>query len=134
MSALPYMHLSTEEHGTYLLLMFNYWQTGKPIPKRRFAKIARLTDEQWSEVEPSLREFFGDNGEEWVHLRIERDLKNIVTSPKGKKLPEGGNSPGYKGYIYFVTSPEMDTVKIGYSKKLGRGLVNYVVTTGVALA
>ncbi|WP_438379104.1 DUF1376 domain-containing protein, partial [Escherichia coli] len=54
MAALPYMqlyiadyladtmHLSAEEHGAYLLLMFNYWQTGKPIPKNRLAKIARL--------------------------------------------------------------------------------------------
>ncbi|HAD1120104.1 TPA_asm: DUF1376 domain-containing protein, partial [Salmonella enterica subsp. enterica serovar Typhimurium] len=27
------MHLSAEEHGAYLLLMFNYWQTGRAIPK-----------------------------------------------------------------------------------------------------
>ena len=72
MAALPYMqlyiadyladtmHLSAEEHGAYLLLMFNYWQTGKPIPKNRLAKIARLT-----------------NGEEWVHLRIAEDLASV---------------------------------------------------------
>ncbi|EIH2055806.1 DUF1376 domain-containing protein [Escherichia coli] len=89
MSALPYMqlyiadyladtmHLSAEEHGAYLLLMFNYWQTGKPIPKNRLAKIARLTNERWADVEPSLQEFFCDNGEEWVHLRIEEDLASV---------------------------------------------------------
>ncbi|EFK2466396.1 DUF1376 domain-containing protein [Escherichia coli] len=89
MAALPYMqlyiadyladtmHLSAEEHGAYLLLMFNYWQTGKPIPKNRLAKIARLTNELWADVEPSLREFFCDNGEEWVHLRIEEDLASV---------------------------------------------------------
>lgn len=89
MAALPYMqlyiadyladtmHLSAEEHGAYLLLMFNYWQTGKPIPKNRLAKIARLTNERWVDVEPSLREFFCDNGEEWVHLRIEEDLASV---------------------------------------------------------
>ena len=89
MAALPYMqlyiadyladtmHLSAEEHGAYLLLMFNYWQTGKPIPKNRLAKIARLTNERWADVEPSLREFFCDNGEEWVHLRIEEDLATV---------------------------------------------------------
>lgn len=89
MAALPYMqlyiadyladtmHLSAEEHGAYLLLMFNYWQTGKPIPKNRLAKIARLTNEQWADVEPSLQEFFCDNGEEWVHLRIEEDLASV---------------------------------------------------------
>ncbi|EJO8478440.1 DUF1376 domain-containing protein [Escherichia coli] len=89
MGALPYMqlyiadyladtmHLSAEEHGAYLLLMFNYWQTGKPIPKNRLAKIARLTNERWADVEPSLQEFFCDNGEEWVHLRIEEDLASV---------------------------------------------------------
>lgn len=89
MAALPYMqlyiadyladtmHLSAEEHGAYLLLMFNYWQTGKPIPKNRLAKIARLTNERWADVEPSLQEFFCDNGEEWVHLRIEEDLSSV---------------------------------------------------------
>lgn len=89
MAALPYMqlyiadyladtmHLSAEEHGAYLLLMFNYWQTGKPIPKNRLAKIARLTNERWADVEPSLQEFFCDNGEVWVHLRIEEDLASV---------------------------------------------------------
>lgn len=89
MAALPYMqlyiadyladtmHLSAEEHGAYLLLMFNYWQTGKPIPKNRLAKIARLTNERWADVEPSLQEFFCDNGEECVHLRIEEDLASV---------------------------------------------------------
>lgn len=89
MAALPYMqlyiadyladtmHLSAEEHGAYLLLMFNYWQTGKPIPKNRLAKIARLTNERWADVEPSLREFFCENGDEWMHLRIEEDLASV---------------------------------------------------------
>ncbi|EFN5145728.1 DUF1376 domain-containing protein, partial [Escherichia coli] len=54
-----------------------YWQTGKPIPKNRLAKIARLTNERWADVEPSLREFFHDNGDEWVHLRIEEDLASV---------------------------------------------------------
>ena len=94
MAALPYMqlyiadyladtmHLSAEEHGAYLLLMFNYWQTGKPIPKNRLAKIARLTNERWADVEPSLQEFFCDNGEEWVHLRIAEDHESTVAGTK----------------------------------------------------
>ncbi|HCN5210852.1 DUF1376 domain-containing protein [Enterobacter roggenkampii] len=92
MAALPYMqlyiadyladtmHLSTEEHGAYLLLMFNYWQTGRPIPKNRLAKIARLSNDRWSAVEPSLKEFFNDNGSEWSQERIERDLEAVKNS------------------------------------------------------
>ncbi|WP_164485035.1 DUF1376 domain-containing protein [Pseudomonas sp. CMR5c] len=89
MAALPYMqlyvadyladtmHLTTEEHGAYLLLIFNYWQTGRPIPKARLARIARLSNERWTDVEQSLNEFFNDNGEAWVHERIERDLEAV---------------------------------------------------------
>lgn len=92
MAALPYMqlyiadyladtmHLSTEEHGAYLLLMFNYWQTGRPIPKNRLSKIARLSNDRWDAVEPSLKEFFNDNGTEWVQERIERDLEAVKNS------------------------------------------------------
>lgn len=91
MAALPYMqlyiadyladtmHLSAEEHGAYLLLMFNYWQTGKPIPKSRLAKIARVGNERWIPVEESLREFFVDNGTEWMHERIEQDLEIVLS-------------------------------------------------------
>ncbi|WP_312320104.1 DUF1376 domain-containing protein [Atlantibacter hermannii] len=96
MAALPYMqlyiadyladtmHLSTEEHGAYLLLMFNYWQTGRAIPKNRLAKIARLSNDRWSAVESSLKEFFNDNGIEWVQERIERDLEAVRSSVNQK--------------------------------------------------
>ncbi|KAA5927835.1 MULTISPECIES: DUF1376 domain-containing protein [Pantoea] len=96
MAALPYMqlyiadyladtmHLSTEEHGAYLLLMFNYWQTGKPIPKSRLAKIARMSNDRWISVEESLKEFFNEIGSEWVHARIERDLEIVRASIEQK--------------------------------------------------
>jgi uncharacterized protein YdaU (DUF1376 family) len=96
MAALPYMqlyiadyladtmHLSTEEHGAYLLLMFNYWQTGRAIPKSRLAKIARISNERWISVESSLKEFFNDNGTDWVHERIERDLEMVRSSQRQK--------------------------------------------------
>jgi uncharacterized protein YdaU (DUF1376 family) len=89
MAALPYMqlyvadyladtmHLTTEEHGAYLLLIMNYWQTGKPIPKNRLSKIARMDNDRWTTVEVSLSEFFNDTGTEWVHDRIERDLEAV---------------------------------------------------------
>lgn len=96
MAALPYMqlyiadyladtmHLSTEEHGAYLLLMFNYWQTGKSIPKSRLPKIARMSNERWLSVEASLKEFFIESGDEWIHERIERDLEAVRSSLKQK--------------------------------------------------
>ncbi len=128
MAALPYMqlyiadyladtmHLSTEEHGAYLLLMFNYWQTGRAIPKNRLAKIARVSDSRWAELQIALKEFFEDDGENWIHLRIERDIEAVVTSPRGKKLPSGDSLKGFNGYVYFIKNPASGLIKIGYSK------------------
>jgi len=92
MAALPYMqffvadyladtgHLTTEEHGAYLLLIFNYWQTGKPLRKDRLATVARMSNDRWIQVERVLNEFFHDNGETWTHFRIEADLASVQES------------------------------------------------------
>lgn len=146
MAALPYMqlyvadyladtmHLTTEEHGAYLLLIFNYWQTGKPIPKVRLARIARVASDRWLEIEPALSEFFESDGEQWIHLRIERDIEAVHTSPRGKKLPGGDSLSGYKGYVYFVTDENTELVKIGYSKNPWARLSELRRTHGVALS
>lgn len=107
MAALPYMqlyvadyladtaHLSTEEHGAYLLLIFNYWQRGKPLPNndKRLAMISRLSNERWADVKETLIEFFNVTPTEWKHERIERDLigvnsKSSAASIAGKASAE----------------------------------------------
>lgn len=100
MAALPYMqfyvadyladtaHLTTEEHGAYLLLMFNYWQTGKKIPKDRLRKIARVSSERWPDVERALSEFFRDAGDFWRHERIEADL-DLVREAQEQRVRAG---------------------------------------------
>ncbi|MCU7218039.1 DUF1376 domain-containing protein [Pseudomonas sp. VE 196-7] len=146
MAALPYIqlyvadyladtaHLTAEEHGAYLLLIFNYWQTGKPIPKPRLHRIARISPEHWPEIESVLAEFFEDDGERWIHLRLERDIESVMTSPRGKKLPDGESISGFKGYVYFVTAPDSDLVKIGYSKNPWARLSELRRSHGVALS
>lgn len=101
MAALPYMqlyvadyladtqHLTTEEHGAYLLLLFSYWQTGKALRHDRLAPVARLSNERWADVKESLREFFFEDGNQWIHFRVEADLeavnsKSIKASGAGK--------------------------------------------------
>lgn len=102
MAALPYIqlyvadyladthHLTTEEHGAYLLLIFSYWQTGKPLRVGRLASAARMTSERWANVEQTLREFFEEADGVWVHLRVERDLEKVAT--KSGKNSEAGKA------------------------------------------
>jgi uncharacterized protein YdaU (DUF1376 family) len=75
-------HLTTEEHGAYLLLIFNYWQTGKSLRKDRLAFVARLSNERWNSVEGSLKDFFHDDGKNWVHFRVESDLAAVNSKSK----------------------------------------------------
>lgn len=99
MAALPYlqlypadyladtMHLTTEEHGAYLLIIFNYWQTGKPIKSAHLPAIAKLSNERWADVEQSLKDYFeiSEDGF-WIHHRIEFDLKAVkVKSTKASR-------------------------------------------------
>ncbi len=92
MAALPYMrfyaadyladthHLSTEEHGAYLLLLLNYWQAGKPLNNvnHRLAYVARMSNERWILVEQVLSEFFDIEGDEWTHRRVEYELDAVL--------------------------------------------------------
>jgi uncharacterized protein YdaU (DUF1376 family) len=89
-------HLTTEEHGAYLLLLMNYWQRGKPLDNTdgRLAHVARLSAERWQEVEPILAEFFMIEGNIWVQARIERDLDKI--RDKSSKLAANGSIGGSK--------------------------------------
>lgn len=107
MAALPYMqlyvadyladtaHLTTMEHGAYLLLMFNYWQRGESFKakdeqslNKRLATIARLSLAEWEEVRETLEDFFEVTDTEWFHQRIDRDLES-VNAKSGKAKAAG---------------------------------------------
>ena len=106
MSAIPYMplyvadyladaaHLTTEEHGAYLLLIMTYWQRGKPLPAEpaRLANIARLPNERWTDVQRTLEQFFNVKDGTWVHNRIEAELQKFRN--KSEKAKKAGQASG----------------------------------------
>jgi uncharacterized protein YdaU (DUF1376 family) len=84
-------HLSTVEHGAYLLLIMNYWQRGTALPDddRRLSGIARLSFEQWLNIRSTLADFFTIEDGFWRHNRIELEIlavqaKSIKASKAGK--------------------------------------------------
>ena len=85
-------HLNTLEHGAYLLLIMNYWQTGKPLPDddSRLAMIVKLSLKDWKKIRPVIAKFFDIKEGIWIHYRIEADLekvkeKSIKASNAGKE-------------------------------------------------
>lgn len=53
-------HLSTIEHGAYLLLLICMWRNGGSLPSddRILARYAKLTAGQWKRIKPMLMPFF----------------------------------------------------------------------------
>lgn len=91
-------HLTTEEHGAYLLLIFHYWtQRSLPDCDTQLSRIARLSRKDWNKVRPAIKAFF-DAG--WKHKRIEAELlkskekyeKRARAGRKGGKVRRNGNT------------------------------------------
>ena len=77
-------HLTREQHGSYLLLLMSYWQSGKALNNKngRLAVIAKMTKEQWLEEESIYAEFFDIEDDIWHHGRCEFDLERVRNKSK----------------------------------------------------
>lgn len=82
-------HLSTIQHGAYILLILHYWSAGSlPDDDHQLAKIARLRIEDWRRHRAVLSAFFHDG---WHHKRIDAELlrhtviraKRVAAGSKG---------------------------------------------------
>jgi uncharacterized protein YdaU (DUF1376 family) len=66
-------HLSTLEHGAYMLLMIHYWRTGAALPKDDpvLARISRLSLKVWKSIKPTIASLFNND---WSHSRLDTEL------------------------------------------------------------
>ncbi|MFA5951503.1 MAG: DUF1376 domain-containing protein [Hyphomicrobium sp.] len=73
-------HLSTVEHGAYLLLIMHYWSKGGPPASDEIARrITKMDNRQWSKSCNILKSFFSDD---WRHRRIDAELAKAVEISK----------------------------------------------------
>jgi uncharacterized protein YdaU (DUF1376 family) len=69
-------HLTTAQHGAYLLLMMHYWRKGElPDDDRQLSKITKLPLKTWCDYRPILQDFFHSG---WKHKRIDAELERMV--------------------------------------------------------
>lgn len=102
MAAIPFMplyvadyladaaHLSTAEHGAYLLLLMTYWQRGEALPNddKKLARITGMSARNWLRARPVICEFFDLRDNKLVHRRVERELSRV--RDKSLKNRKGG--------------------------------------------
>lgn len=88
-------HLTTTQHGAYLLLMMHYWRKGElPDDDKQLSKITKLPLKVWTEYRETLQGFFYElDGNAWKHKRIDAELY------KTQSISEKRKNAGYLGGI-----------------------------------
>lgn len=82
-------HLTTLQHGAYVLLIMSYWQRGGlPTDDQAIAQICHLNRSQWDSNCQAIAKLFLPG---WKHKRIERELE------KANQLSEKRAMSGRKG-------------------------------------
>lgn len=89
MSAPPYMqlyvadylgdtrHLTTEQHGAYLLLLMAMWRAGGSLPndQRKLARMTGLTAARWGKIASDVVAFFDVANGVMTHRRVQKELE-----------------------------------------------------------
>lgn len=87
------LHLTTRQHGGYILLICAAWN-GKgflPGTDEGLRAIAKLSPREWKDDGPALKAFLTRRGEAWVHERVEfewNDAQSLIAA-KSKAGKEG---------------------------------------------
>lgn len=70
-------HLSTVEHGAYLLLLSYYWRSGGPIADddELLSRVAKLSLDEWKPMKAKIcRLFYFEDGH-WRQKRVDREFE-----------------------------------------------------------
>lgn len=80
-------HLSTEEHGAYLLLLMHMWNRGGTLPNdaKKLSRVARCSLKKWNSIWPALEDFFTSDDE-------------VITCPN-----LGAVNPNYRPHVSEAT-------------------------------
>lgn len=83
-------HLSTEQHGAYMLLLMTAWARGGRLPNEpaKLARIARVSARRWHLIADDVLEFWSVDGDEIVSKRLEREHKKATS--KSQKRSDAG--------------------------------------------
>lgn len=80
-------HLTTEEHGAYLLLLMAAWGSDDctlPNDERRLAALSKLPLARWRKLAPTILEFWTREGSRLSQKRLRQEW-DYVNEKRGKR-------------------------------------------------
>lgn len=88
-------HLTTSQHGAYLLLMMHYWRKGGlPDEDEQLSAITKLPLNIWKTYRGTIQAFFYDG---WCHKRIDAELATMEV--RHRKRAAAGSKGGTQAAI-----------------------------------
>jgi uncharacterized protein YdaU (DUF1376 family) len=85
-------HLTTIEHGAYLLLLVTMWRNGGELPNddKELARYARMTSGQWLRIRPRLMRFFTVSSDSITQGRLTDEL--VAVKQKSAKQSDSARA------------------------------------------
>lgn len=105
-------HLTPEQVGCYILMIMAYWDLGKPLKEAQLPGICRVSRQKWTWLQIVLAPFFYIVGDDWVHKRVETELRRANSKTKraakaGKASVKSRRSCKKYAARPLVASPEL---------------------------
>ena len=83
-------HLTTEQHGAYLLILMTMWRAGGYLPNddAKLARIAGLSVAKWRKLSPDILAMLTVDGDQITQARLLKEIENA--NEKSSKRSEAG--------------------------------------------
>ena len=80
-------HLSTEQHGAYLLLLMSMWRAGGSLPAndKILAKVAQVTPSRWHKIAPLVMPFFDEIDGQITQKRLSKEHEKAILKSQLRK-------------------------------------------------
>lgn len=111
-------HLTTIEHGAYLLLLMVAWRShDKRLPDDdvKLAKYARVTKAQWVRLRPVLQEFFKVKDGYWTQGRLTDEAEAVRQHRERQSKAGKASALKRKGRHSTTVQPEYNQEPTPYS-------------------
>ena len=97
------MHLTTEQHGAYFLLLMAAWKGGGKLTNDpgSLQQITRMTPQQWSRSAHVLQQFFIVTEGFWIHKRVRMELEK-AKSKTNRKAAAGAEGAAAKWGLEYT--------------------------------
>ena len=94
------LHLTTEQHGAYLLLLMTMWRAGASLPNdaSKLARICRVSPKRWPSVWAEISAFFEIDGDLITNPRLTKEHQKAVSISQERKTAgkKGGQANALK--------------------------------------